>query len=160
MWICPRRRAAVQYCTAGSEHQCGTSAHAAFPRASRTGGSKPEVSRFQTGGPKMTRAHEQMPAGFAPAAGAWKPADPSYARALLAGISAPWWIVGGWAIDLFLGHRSRAHKDLDVGILRPATLKMLAALPRSDAPAASWLHQALQLTHPDHPWLHHAIFAR
>jgi hypothetical protein len=30
----------------------------------------------------------------------------------------PWWIAGGWALDLFLGTQSRAHEDLDIGILR------------------------------------------
>jgi hypothetical protein len=31
---------------------------------------------------------------------------------------APWWVVGGWAIDLFLGRITRAHHDVDIAILR------------------------------------------
>jgi hypothetical protein len=37
---------------------------------------------------------------------------------LLEGVGAPWWIGGGWAIDLFLGRVTRAHQDVDVVILR------------------------------------------
>jgi hypothetical protein len=37
---------------------------------------------------------------------------------LLEGVVAPWWIGGGWAIDLFLGRVTRAHQDVDVVILR------------------------------------------
>jgi hypothetical protein len=40
----------------------------------------------------------------------------------------PWWIAGGWALDLFAGSQSRPHKDLDVGILRKDALHTLACL--------------------------------
>lgn len=30
----------------------------------------------------------------------------------------PWWVAGGWAIDLFLGRVTRAHGDLEVGVWR------------------------------------------
>jgi hypothetical protein len=40
------------------------------------------------------------------------------ASAPLAGCPAPWWVAGGWAIDLFLGWRTRPHHDVDVAILR------------------------------------------
>lgn len=36
----------------------------------------------------------------------------------LRGASFPWWIAGGWAIDLFVGEQTREHGDTDVGILR------------------------------------------
>lgn len=29
-----------------------------------------------------------------------------------------WWLCGGWAIDLFLGRVTRAHKDVDIAIAR------------------------------------------
>jgi hypothetical protein len=29
-----------------------------------------------------------------------------------------WGVCGGWAIDLFIGHQSRAHADIDIAILR------------------------------------------
>jgi hypothetical protein len=45
--------------------------------------------------------------------------------ALLAGIDSPWWIAGGWALDLFIGDQTRAHEDLDVGILRRDVIDVL-----------------------------------
>ncbi|MGH7950137.1 MAG: nucleotidyltransferase domain-containing protein [Candidatus Binataceae bacterium] len=38
--------------------------------------------------------------------------------AALGRLRAPWWISGGWAIDLHLGRVTRAHHDVDVAILR------------------------------------------
>jgi len=37
---------------------------------------------------------------------------------VLRGFEAPWWIAGGWALDLFLGREIRKHEDLDIAILR------------------------------------------
>jgi hypothetical protein len=33
-------------------------------------------------------------------------------------LTIPWWIAGGWAIDLFIGKQTREHLDADVIILR------------------------------------------
>lgn len=44
--------------------------------------------------------------------------DVHQAVQLLAGYSKPWAVCGGWAIDLFLNHVTRAHKDVDFAILR------------------------------------------
>lgn len=49
----------------------------------------------------------------------------------LSPLTVPWWIAGGWALDLFAGQQSRPHKDLDIGILRCDVVVVLAAL-------ASW----------------------
>ena len=38
--------------------------------------------------------------------------------ALFAGYPRPWFIAGGWAIDLFLGRVTRDHADTDVAVLR------------------------------------------
>lgn len=47
------------------------------------------------------------------------PFDPPLAVSeLLKGFPAPWWIAGGWAIDLNLGRVTREHEDVDVSILR------------------------------------------
>ena len=43
---------------------------------------------------------------------------PHEARVLLSTLRVPWWIAGGWALDLYLGKLTRAHKDLDIGIFR------------------------------------------
>jgi hypothetical protein len=37
---------------------------------------------------------------------------------LLADFLYPWFVCGGWAIDLFLGQPMREHKDVDIGIFR------------------------------------------
>ena len=49
---------------------------------------------------------------------AWQPWTPQEAAALLAGVGVPWYVVGGWAIDLYLGFESREHEDLEISILR------------------------------------------
>lgn len=42
--------------------------------------------------------------------------------------TAPWWISGGWAIDLHLGRVSREHHDVDVTVLRRDQEALHAAL--------------------------------
>jgi len=37
---------------------------------------------------------------------------------LLAGFPGRWGFCGGWALDLFIGRQTRAHKDVDVAVLR------------------------------------------
>ena len=37
---------------------------------------------------------------------------------LLGGLDVPWFIAGGWALDLFLGRETRAHEDVEIAILR------------------------------------------
>jgi hypothetical protein len=49
----------------------------------------------------------------------------------------PWWVAGGWALDLFMGQQSRPHKDLDLGILRRDVKAVLAALDGWEFFAAS-----------------------
>lgn len=36
----------------------------------------------------------------------------------MSAFDAEWFVVGGWAIDLFLGERTRDHDDVDVGFAR------------------------------------------
>ncbi|HEX2561557.1 nucleotidyltransferase domain-containing protein [Phenylobacterium sp.] len=47
--------------------------------------------------------------------GAWTPAE---AAEKLSGLEAPWCVVGGWAIDLFLGRETRSHGDLEIAIAK------------------------------------------
>jgi hypothetical protein len=49
---------------------------------------------------------------------AWEPIRPEEIARLLSGFAGPWWICGGWALDLFLGRETRRHDDLDVALLR------------------------------------------
>ncbi len=51
--------------------------------------------------------------------GLWEPLSIDAVGRLLQSGTVPWWIAGGWAIDLHLGRRSRAHADVDVLVLRP-----------------------------------------
>jgi hypothetical protein len=48
----------------------------------------------------------------------WRPLGVRQAASLLGRLPAPWWIAGGWAIDLFLGQQSREHGDIDIQVLR------------------------------------------
>jgi len=38
---------------------------------------------------------------------------------LLADVAAPWYIAGGWALDLFRGRQRRHHGDLEIGVPAP-----------------------------------------
>jgi Aminoglycoside-2''-adenylyltransferase len=59
---------------------------------------------------------------------AWKIVSPLRAAALLSSVRVPWWVAGGWALDLFLGGAdSRPHQDLDIGILRRDLQEVLRA---------------------------------
>lgn len=49
---------------------------------------------------------------------AWAPWTPEEAAGVLKGVDAPWCVVGGWAIDLFLGRKTREHEDLEIAIPR------------------------------------------
>lgn len=60
--------------------------------------------------------------------GRWEPFVPHEAAELLDRLAVPWWIAGGWAIDLFLGRRTRDHEDLDVGLLLRDQLAVQATL--------------------------------
>jgi hypothetical protein len=58
----------------------------------------------------------------------WRPLMPQDAVDLLSALPVPWWVAGGWALDLFLGKVTRAHKDLDIGIFRKDAAMVVAAL--------------------------------
>lgn len=49
---------------------------------------------------------------------AWDAWHPSELARRLAGVSLPWCVVGGWALDLWLGYQTREHEDLEFTILR------------------------------------------
>jgi hypothetical protein len=63
-----------------------------------------------------------------PPLSAWAPWTPEEAARELAGVAVSWCVVGGWAIDLFLGARTRPHDDLEIAILRPDFSAVRAAL--------------------------------
>lgn len=47
---------------------------------------------------------------------AWAPWTPEELMARLRDVAVPWAVVGGWSLDLFLGHQSRPHDDLEVAV--------------------------------------------
>jgi hypothetical protein len=58
----------------------------------------------------------------------WRPTKPVEVQKWLRSLSVPWWIAGGWALDLFLGQVTRPHAEIDVGIFRRDTLIACATL--------------------------------
>jgi hypothetical protein len=48
----------------------------------------------------------------------WRALEPRDALELMRGYDRPWWVGGGWALDLFLDRRTREHADLDVVLPR------------------------------------------
>lgn len=41
---------------------------------------------------------------------------PSEVAQQLSGISTPWYVAAGWALDLFRGKQTRAHGDIEIAI--------------------------------------------
>jgi hypothetical protein len=37
---------------------------------------------------------------------------------VMRGFAHPWWVAGGWAIDLFVGRVTREHGDVEMGVFR------------------------------------------
>lgn len=58
----------------------------------------------------------------------WRSAHPTEVVGYFRSVRAPWWVSGGWALDLFVGSQSRLHKDLDIGVLRRDIQQVIAAL--------------------------------
>ena len=54
----------------------------------------------------------------------WDPLSVDEVTDLLSHVRLPWWIAGGWAIDLFLGRQTRSHGDIDVLIRRDDQLEV------------------------------------
>jgi hypothetical protein len=66
----------------------------------------------------------------------WEPMSPVEVTELLGDVSFPWWIAGGWAIDLHLGRQTRQHEDIDVLVLRDDQLAVQQVLRGWDLHAA------------------------
>ncbi|PPK70288.1 amino acid transporter [Actinokineospora auranticolor] len=50
--------------------------------------------------------------------GTWDPITPTAVAALFACFDVPWWVAGGYAVELAVGHPVRDHTDIDVLLLR------------------------------------------
>ena len=60
--------------------------------------------------------------------GPWEPAQPPEVAEIFSVMPCPWWIVGGYAIELAIGRPVRGHSDIDVLVLRPDQLHVQQAL--------------------------------
>jgi hypothetical protein len=58
----------------------------------------------------------------------WDPWRPEDAARLLARMSTPWYVAGGWALDLFRGEQTREHGDLEIAVPAPDFGAVRAAL--------------------------------
>lgn len=58
------------------------------------------------------------PVADAAAAPKWEPFTPQQVAELMRGLDVPWWIAGGWALDLFTGRQTRAHADIEISVFR------------------------------------------
>lgn len=74
--------------------------------------------------------------GAAPPEHRWEPLPLEEVKRLLSSVAAPWWIAGGHALDMFLGHETRKHATMDVAILRRDQQKFLEALRKWDVQIA------------------------
>ncbi len=45
----------------------------------------------------------------------WDPWTPSEVAHRLRDVTAPWCVLAGWALDLFLGEQTREHADIEIG---------------------------------------------
>ena len=73
--------------------------------------------------------------------------------AVLDGLSAPWWIAGGYAIDAFAGSGRREHDDVDVSVFASDQLAVRAHL-------SAWeLHFAENPPGMLHLWTEHVALA-
>jgi hypothetical protein len=59
-----------------------------------------------------------MQAGDYASLWAWEPVTASDVADVVRDLQAPWWIAGGFALDLLLVRETRRHDDLDIAVLR------------------------------------------
>lgn len=65
----------------------------------------------------MTSDDEHLPPGGVPIDDpVWESRQPAHLAALLRGVTAPWYVAAGWALDLFRGEQTREHEDLEIGL--------------------------------------------
>lgn len=91
----------------------------------------------------------------------WEPLSLDEVKQLFGSLSAPWWIAGGHALDMFLGHETRTHADIDVAVLRRDQKAFRDALGKWDVHIAHagefipW-KRGETITKPEH----HEVWAR
>jgi hypothetical protein len=66
----------------------------------------------------------------------WEPLGLDEAVALMNGFPRPWWVAGGYAIELHVGRAVREHEDVDLLVLRDDQEAIRAQLPGWEAQVA------------------------
>ncbi|GLW26474.1 hypothetical protein Mame01_65160 [Microbispora amethystogenes] len=100
--------------------------------------------------------------------GPWEPAPLAEVVTLFQDLAAPWWVSGGYAIELAVGRSFREHGDVDISVLRRDQLSVRALLADWDVHAADppgtlrpWpvgealpdhVHDIWVREHSDGPW--------
>jgi len=92
---------------------------------------------------------------------------------MMSRLHAEWLVVGGWAVDLFVGHPTRQHDDVDIGLARDdqlAARRLLAGwryekvlsrgteLSREPWPDGEWLALPVHEVHAHSPAGQHVEF--
>ena len=62
----------------------------------------------------------------------WEKFDASRLLEVMADFNAPWWVAGGWALDLWMERETRPHQDVDLAILRGDQQKLYRYLLSTD----------------------------
>ena len=75
-----------------------------------------EAAPYRPGPDGRFYPHEEA-SGFAAHGAATLNEITRRAREVMAGFAGAWWVAGGWALDLFLGHKTRPHADLELSVL-------------------------------------------
>jgi hypothetical protein len=100
---------------------------------------------------------EDLPPGGIPATDLsqqWEAWRPDQVAERLAAVTAPWYVAGGWALDLYRGEQTREHGDLEIGLPAAAFSEVRDALAGCqfevagsghlwplDSPAFALMHQ-------------------
>jgi len=72
---------------------------------------------------------------------AWELLTPAEVGPILTNFKRPWWIAGGWAVDLFLGRETRRHDDMDIAVLRGDQVALYQCLEGWDLQYATPEHK-------------------
>ena len=75
-----------------------------------------EATPYRPGADGRFHPHEEA-SGFATHGVATLDQTRRRALEVMAGYRRPWWVAGGWALDLLLGAKTRPHADLEISML-------------------------------------------
>jgi hypothetical protein len=90
-----------------------------------------EATPYRPGADGRFHSHEEA-SGFAVHGAATLDQTRRRAVEVMAGYRRPWWVAGGWALDLVLGHKTRPHADLEIAVLAGDQQALFDHLPGWD----------------------------